>query len=98
MAKRPAEPVVSVPFFVPGCSRRLGPAAHLLVVSLLLLMLNVDARAAVEGKMCVENATISDLQQALAAGRTTAAALVSAYLARIRRMTVPARASTRCAR
>ena len=33
--------------------------------------------------MCVENATISDLQQALAAGRTTAAALVSAYLARI---------------
>jgi amidase len=46
-------------------------------------MLNVDARAAVEGKMCVENATISDLQQALAAGRTTAAALVSAYLARI---------------
>jgi amidase len=46
-------------------------------------MLNGDARAAVEGKMCVENATISDLQQALAAGRTTAAALVSAYLARI---------------
>jgi amidase len=46
-------------------------------------MLNVDARAAVEGKMCVENATISDLQQALAAGRTTAAALVSAYRARI---------------
>jgi len=33
--------------------------------------------------MCVENATISDLQQALAADRTTAAALVSAYLARI---------------
>ena len=33
--------------------------------------------------MCVENATIGDLQQALAAGRTTAAALVSAYLARI---------------
>jgi len=33
--------------------------------------------------VCVENATIGDLQQALAAGRTTAAALVSAYLARI---------------
>ena len=33
--------------------------------------------------MCVENATIGDLQQVLAAGRTTAAALVSAYLARI---------------
>ena len=33
--------------------------------------------------MCAENATIRDLQQALAVGRTTAAALVSAYLARI---------------
>ena len=33
--------------------------------------------------MCIENATIGDLQLALAAGRTTAAALVSAYLARI---------------
>jgi amidase len=33
--------------------------------------------------MCIENATISDLQQALAGGTTTAAALVSAYLARI---------------
>jgi len=33
--------------------------------------------------VCVENATIGDLRQALAAGRTTAAALVSAYLARI---------------
>ncbi len=33
--------------------------------------------------MCVENATIGDLQQALTAGRTTAAALVSAYQARI---------------
>ncbi len=33
--------------------------------------------------MCVENATIGDLQAALAAGRTTSAALVRAYLARI---------------
>ena len=33
--------------------------------------------------MCIENASIGDLQQALAAGRTTAVALVSAYLARI---------------
>jgi amidase len=46
-------------------------------------MLSVDARAAAEERVCVENATIGDLQQALAAGRTTAAALVSAYLARI---------------
>jgi amidase len=46
-------------------------------------MLNVDARAAVEERVCVENATIGDLQQALATGRATAAALVSAYLTRI---------------
>jgi len=46
-------------------------------------MLNIAAWAAEGGTVCVENATISDLQQALAAGRTTAAGLVSAYLARI---------------
>ena len=33
--------------------------------------------------MCVENATIDDLQQALAQGRTTASTLVSTYLGRI---------------
>jgi amidase len=33
--------------------------------------------------VCVENATIGDLQEALASGRTTSAALVRAYLARI---------------
>ncbi len=33
--------------------------------------------------MCIENATIGDLQEALAGGKTTAAALVRAYLARI---------------
>src|SRR5438094_733830 len=36
-----------------------------------------------EGTMCVENATIGELQQALATGTTTAAALVRDYLARI---------------
>jgi amidase len=46
-------------------------------------MLNVDARGAMRETVCVENATIGDLQHALAAGSTTAAALVSAYLARI---------------
>jgi amidase len=46
-------------------------------------MMNIDAQAAAEGTLCIENATISDLQQALAAGRTTAAALVGAYRARI---------------
>jgi amidase len=38
---------------------------------------------AAEGAVCVENATIDDLQGALAAGRTTAADLVRAYTARI---------------
>ena len=38
---------------------------------------------AAEGAVCVENATIDDLQTALAAGRTTAADLVRAYTARI---------------
>src|SRR5438128_464595 len=36
-----------------------------------------------EGTMCVENATIGELQQALATGTTTAAALMRDYLARI---------------
>ena len=39
--------------------------------------------AADEGTMCVENATIADLQQALTDRRTSAAELVRAYLARI---------------
>jgi amidase len=46
-------------------------------------MPNVDAQAGANEVACIENPTIGDLQQALAAGRTTAAALVSAYLARI---------------
>jgi amidase len=40
-----------------------------------------DTRA--EGAVCVENRTIGDLSQALAAGETTAMGLVDAYLARI---------------
>jgi amidase len=38
---------------------------------------------AVEGKLRVDNATIGELQQALAAGRTNASTLTRAYLARI---------------
>jgi amidase len=38
---------------------------------------------AADGPVCVENATIGDLQEALAAGRTSAAQLVRAYMARI---------------
>jgi amidase len=54
--------------------------------TLLLLALTAAAAtpaAAVEAPVCVENATIGDLQEALAAGRTTAADLVRAYTARI---------------
>jgi amidase len=38
---------------------------------------------AAEGNVCVENATIAEMQQALAEGRTSATALTRAYLARI---------------
>src|SRR3977135_1722653 len=53
--------------------------------SVLLLALTVATTpvAAAEGAVCVENATIGDLEEALAAGRTTAADLVRAYTTRI---------------
>ena len=49
---------------------------------LALLALTVPAAAAGDA-VCVENATISDLQDALAAGRVSAVDLVRAYLARV---------------
>jgi len=52
------------------------------VARALLLALTVAATPAA-GAVCVENATISDLEEALAAGRTTAVDLVRAYTARI---------------
>src|ERR1700724_3855915 len=55
-----------------------------MVVLLALTTCPVTAPAvAAAGAVCVENATISDLQEALAAGRTRAAGLVRAYTARI---------------
>ena len=54
----------------------------LMVLALAAVAMTSPAIAA-EGAMCVENATIGDLQEALAAGRTTAAGLVRAYAARI---------------
>jgi amidase len=57
---------------------------HAMMVLLALTACPVMAPAvAAEGAVCVENATIGDLQEALAAGRTTAADLVRAYTARI---------------
>ena len=46
----------------------------------------------------VDNASLADVQQALADGRTNSTALTRAYLAASRPMTAPGRASTRCAR
>ena len=54
----------------------------LMVLALAAVAVRSPAIAA-EGVVCVENATIGDLQEALAAGRTTAAGLVRAYAARI---------------
>src|SRR6266404_1124258 len=63
--------------------RRLPRLIYSLVASQLLFMLNGSAQAAEEESVCIENATIGDLQEALAGGKITAAALVRAYLARI---------------
>ena len=54
-----------------------------LVILLALTAAAVTPAAATEGSVCVENATIDDLQGALAAGRATATDLVRAYTARI---------------
>jgi amidase len=53
------------------------------LVVLLALIPWIAPAVAAEGAVCVENATIDDLQAALAAGRTTASDLVRAYTARI---------------
>src|SRR5437868_10691113 len=43
----------------------------------------MGADVTTDGNMCVENASLAELQQALAEGRTSASALTRAYLARI---------------
>jgi amidase len=53
------------------------------VLVMALTVLQGTTAMAAEGAVCVENTTIGDLQEALAAGRTTAADLVRAYTARI---------------
>jgi len=58
-----------------------APLRSCLIAVLSLVVAAPNARA--ERAVCVENATIGELAQALAAGDTTAAALVQAYLARI---------------
>jgi len=57
---------------------------HAILVLLVFSAAAIAAPAiAAEGNVCVENASIGDLQEALAAGRSTAADLVRAYTARI---------------
>src|SRR5436853_6168947 len=81
---RPVCPVV-------GCRtrlRRTASRARLLsaIVTLALTGAGASAMAAEEkanGNLCIENASLAELQQALAEGRTTASALTRAYLARI---------------
>jgi amidase len=58
-----------------------APHRSCLIAALSLVLAALGARA--EGTMCVENATIGELRQALAAGNTTSAGLAQAYLTRI---------------
>ncbi len=62
--------------------RRRG-GTSMIRLSIVLLLAFVAPALALEGNVCVEEATISDLLEALAAGRTTSVALVRSYAARI---------------
>jgi amidase len=53
------------------------------ILAAMALTIVTAARGAAEENMCVDNATIAELQQALAEGRTNASTLVRAFLARI---------------
>jgi len=55
----------------------------MLRLSVALLLSSAASVALAQGPVCIENATIEDLQAALTSGRTTSAGLVSGYLARI---------------
>src|SRR5437868_3604496 len=69
---------------VPGVAIDELPGEGLMLrLSIALVLASVASAAVAQGPVCIENATIDDLQAALAGGRTTSAALVSGYLARI---------------
>src|SRR5438105_11859688 len=67
--------------------RRTTSRARLLFAIVTLALTGAGATMAAEtttnGNLCIENASLAELQQALAEGRTTASALTRAYLARI---------------
>jgi amidase len=67
---------------MPRCRERQG-CGVMLRLSFLALLIFAAPAAAAEQAVCVENATISELTDALAGGRITSAELVGAYLARI---------------
>src|SRR5947208_2972115 len=67
---------------LPRPNRMARPSLRLIVIAALGLAMAAPAHAA-DGTVCDENATIGDLQEALASGKTTAAALTRSYLARV---------------
>jgi amidase len=63
--------------------RRRSHAALSIAIMLACAQPGDAAPAPAQGAVCVENATLTELREALLSGRTTAAALTQAYLARI---------------
>jgi amidase len=64
-------------------SRREGPTRRELAVLPLAIGALASGRAAAQPSLAVENASLAEVQQALADGKITASALTRAYLARI---------------
>jgi amidase len=61
---------------------RRGSAAAL-SIAVMLVCVPPSVAAPAQGSVCVENASLTELREALMSGRTTATALTQAYLARI---------------
>src|ERR1700740_3627607 len=72
-----------MPDSVLSSSKPLTRMLPLSVLAAMLILAIIAPASAMETRVCIENATISDLRDALIAGNTTAVALVNAYLARI---------------
>jgi amidase len=64
-------------------SRREGPTRRDLAMLPLAIGALASGRAEAQNSLALENASLADVQQALAEGKTTASALTRAYLARI---------------
>src|SRR5690348_9190085 len=66
-----------------GLSRSPSRAMRRSAVAAVGLLAVASSASAAEGNVCIENATLAELQDALTGGRTTASTLTRAYLARI---------------